>query len=122
LPCSSKGLCQHLWSMLPSKAECIVLVWVAAPGPCRCTRGVGRWAELAPPLTSQVVAWAGQCPSMGAALGSFDPGPTPTSTPSMNCWSSWRGWSCRSKVAESPWHRARTEYLRGVREHPLLID
>ena len=37
-----------------------------------------------------------------------------TSTPSVNFWSLWRGGSCRTKVAGSPWHRAITEYPRGV--------
>jgi hypothetical protein len=30
--------------------------------------------------------------------------PTPISTPSMKCWSTWRGWFCKSKTTGSPWH------------------
>jgi hypothetical protein len=41
-------------------------------------------------------------------------GPTPTSTPSMNCWSEWRSWSYGSKAAGSPWYGATARYLRGV--------
>lgn len=39
---------------------------------------------------------------------------TPTPTPCMSCWSYWRGWSCRTKVAGAPWHRATTRYLTGI--------
>jgi hypothetical protein len=39
---------------------------------------------------------------------------TPASTTFINWWNMWRGLSCRSKAAGSPWHMATTGYLRGV--------
>lgn len=39
--------------------------------------------------------------------------PIPKSSPSVNCWSVWRGMSCIPKAVWSLWYREITRYLRG---------
>lgn len=34
----------------------------------------------------------------------------PIITPSMDCWSTWRGQFCRTNAASSPWYRTTTRY------------
>jgi hypothetical protein len=54
-------------------------------------------AQLVPTPRSRALSWS-----------------NPTSIPSMNFWSMWRGWFCRSKAAGSPRHRAIPQYPWGI--------
>ena len=51
----------------------------------------GQQIHLLPRPRSRILGW-----------------PNPTSTPSVDCWSTRKGWSCRSKATGSPRHRAAT--------------
>jgi hypothetical protein len=67
-------------------------------------------AGFADEQAPRVWEWGSQQADQLRYLSGPDPlnWPTPTSTPSMNCWSGWRGWSYRSITTGSPWHRATT--------------
>jgi hypothetical protein len=80
--------------------------WVSQSGQCgRACLGNDAGAE-------EQAHWPIQLPSRARSRALT--WPTPTSTPSMICWSRRKDWSCRSKAAGSLWQRTLPGYLRGV--------
>ena len=79
------------------------------PALCLCS-----WVDLAL-VVELLVSWSQRHESMRDHFRYFSgPDPSlwidPLSLPLMSCWSVWKG----SKTIGYPWHRATTEYLRGV--------
>jgi hypothetical protein len=105
---------------LGSAVELALVVWV------RMSRPQGQESRSADPAPCQLARavlegslWWCRCQRAGNQL-SYHSGPDPglwvgpTSNSSMHGWSMWKGQSCGSKAAGSPWHQATTRYLRGV--------
>jgi hypothetical protein len=77
-----------------------------------CSIGWASWGSAGELALVTPVHWSTQLPPRPRSRALS--WPTQTSTPSMNCWSTWRCQSCRSETPGSSWHRATIGYPRGV--------